>query len=139
MPRKHKSMSERMIYWSDLLREARLAGSFFFEESGMRWFRSRLHSQPVRMSIRPSVVWFITSEQYQNALTREKLPRRWTVRLWRGKRIDEVGRFQAFKTSRQANEALRKIVAANAKTILEAEAAIGWEREVKTIGCNAAE
>lgn len=129
MPRKTKSLSERMIYWDELLREARMAGSYFFEDSSMRYFRSRLHSQPVRMTARPSVVWFITSEQFEHALTRCREPRRWTVRLWRGKRIQEVGRFQAFASSREAQAALKYIVAKNAKTIAEAEAAIGWVHE----------
>lgn len=129
MPRKSKSLSERMIYWDELLREARMAGSYFFEDSSMRYFKSRLHSQPVRMSARPSVVWFITSERFESVLTGHREPRRWTVRLWRGKRIDEVGRFKAFKTSRQAQAALKRIVTANAKTIAEAEAAIGWVHE----------
>lgn len=75
----------------------------FFDRATMRFFHSRI-SWGSLTRLNDAYLMFITSEQSPYG------PRRYSVRLWNGLSISEIGEYQAYETLAQAKQALKKWV-----------------------------
>lgn len=73
--------------------------AYWFSPDTMRFFRSRLDRTAY---VGTGGCYFVTSEQFNDSA-----PRLYTVRVWRGKKIDTVGEFQEYATLTAAREAAK--------------------------------
>lgn len=84
----------------DLMRAVRATRSHFFDPDTMRFFGSRLPGAITRGY--DGRIYFVTSERRPNS----NEPRLYTVRVFDGETIDDVGGFQAHKTLARARKAM---------------------------------
>ena len=92
------------ITFDELKRQVRASGSFFFEEATMRFFSSRCVGLPWQTD---RGVLFVTSERDARGHGWSG-ERRYTLRLFDGKRIDSIGGFGHFASRGAALRALDK-------------------------------
>lgn len=76
----------------------------WFSPDTMRFFRSRLERTAY---VGPGGVFFVTSEQFS-----DESPRLYSVRVWRGSKIDTTGEFQGYRSLEAAREAAKAAAAA---------------------------
>lgn len=87
-----KTTTEGITSAHELKEAMRQAGSHYWDADTMRFFCSR---GPFQVTPCALGVLFCTSEQFK-ASDGSRAPRMWSVRLWDGETVHEVGKFNAY-------------------------------------------
>lgn len=89
----------------ELKEKVKECGSHFFDPDAMRFFRSRLADR-VYPSADGKSTYFVTSEQFESRYPEYRRDaRKYTVRRIVGCQLEEIGKFQQYKTSAAAHRA----------------------------------